>query len=95
MIYLIKKAPNKTDGIEKGTNQRNIFQFICFLKTAILDTELVNVPIVSEKGTTDVGNSKLRIGISIRLAPPPQIALNQNAKIVPVNNNIKFKIIFF
>lgn len=50
---------------------------MCFLKTTILDAELVNVPIVNENGTTDVGKSKFKMGIRIRLAPPPQIALIQ------------------
>ncbi|RTZ46604.1 hypothetical protein EJ377_21225 [Chryseobacterium arthrosphaerae] len=66
---------------------------ICFLNTAIRDAELVNVPIVREKGTNDAGSSKLRTGIRIRLAPPPQIALIQNASTVPPNNSTIFKII--
>jgi hypothetical protein len=90
---LIKYAPNTTAGIENGTNQKNIFQLICFLKTAILDTELVKVPIVNENGTTELGNNKLNIGIRMRLAPPPQMALSQKAKIVPENKRIIFKII--
>lgn len=61
---------------------------MCFLKTAIRDTELVNVPIVRENGTTEAGNKRLRIGIKMRLAPPPQMALSQNAKMVPKNNKI-------
>jgi len=59
---------------------------ICFLKTAILDAELVNVPIVSENGTTEVGKRRFKSGMRIRLAPPPQIALSQKAKTVPKNN---------
>ncbi len=66
-----------------------------FLNTTILEAELVKVPIVNEKGTTDEGNSKLSIGISIRLAPPPQIALTQNANIVPINSNEIFSNIYF
>lgn len=63
------------------------------LNTAILEAELVKVPIVREKGTNDVGNSRFKIGIRIRLAPPPQIALIQNASIVPANKKTIFKII--
>ena len=92
-MYLIKNAPNKTAGMENGTNQRKIFQLICFLNTAILETELVKVPIVNENGTTEVGNNKLRIGIKIKLAPPPQIALNQKAIMVPKNNKIRLTVI--
>jgi len=80
--------------MENGTNQKNILQLICFLKTTILDAELVNVPIVNENGTTEVGRSKFKIGIRIRLAPPPQIALIQKATIVPRNNRVNFIIIF-
>lgn len=68
---------------------------MCFLKTTILDAELVNVPIVNENGTTDVGKSKFKMGIRIRLAPPPQIALIQKASIVPRNNRVIFIIIVF
>lgn len=82
-MYLISQAPNKTEGMEKGTNQKKICHLMCFLKTAIRDTELVKVPIVKEKGTTELGINRLRTGIKIRLAPPPQIALIQNARIVP------------
>lgn len=87
MIYLIKKAPNITAGIENGTNHKKIFHLICFLKTKILDAELVSVPTVKENGTTDVGSNKFNAGIRIKLAPPPQIALSQNAKIVVKNKN--------
>jgi hypothetical protein len=64
-----------------------------FLKTIILDAELVKVPIVKEKGTTEVGRSQLSKGTNIKLAPPPQIALIQNARIVakkssPILNTI-------
>ncbi len=90
---MIRYAPNKTAGIEKGTNQKKIFQLICFLNTAILEAELVNVPTVKEKGTTEVGNNKLSTGINIKLAPPPQIALIQNAKIAPKKSNEILKII--
>jgi hypothetical protein len=64
------------------------------LKTAILDTELVNVPTVRENGTTEAGNKRFRIGIRMRLAPPPQMALSQNAKMVPKNNKTTSIIIF-
>lgn len=84
----MRYAPSKTAGIDAGTNQKKIFQLICFLKTIILDAELVKVPIVKENGTTELGNKRLRIGIKIRLAPPPQIALIQNAKIVPKNKRM-------
>ena len=60
---------------------------MCFLKTAIREAELAKVPIVKEKGTTEVGSKRLRTGIKIKLAPPPQIALIQNAKIVPAKSN--------
>ena len=90
---MIRYAPNKTAGIENGTNQKNIFQLINFLNTAILDAELVNVPIVNENGTTEVGKSKFRTGIKIKLAPPPQIALIQNAKIAPKKRSPIFNII--
>ena len=85
-MYLIKNAPNKTAGIEKGTNQKKIFQCTDFRKAAIREAELVKVPIVNENGTTDVGIIKLSIGIRIKLAPPPQIALIQKANIAPRNN---------
>ena len=87
-MNLIRKAPNKTAGMENGTNQKKIFQLMCFLKTAIRDAELENVPTVKEKGTKDVGNIKLRIGINIKLAPPPQIAEIQKATTVPNNKRI-------
>lgn len=93
-MYLITQAPNKTEGMEKGTNQKKICHLICFLKTAIRDTELVKVPIVKEKGTTELGINRLRTGIKIRLAPPPQIALIQNARIVPKNKSAILNIIF-
>ena len=81
--------------MENGTNQRNIFQLIYFLNTTIREAELVKVPIVKEKGTKDAGKSRLSMGIKIKLAPPPQIALIQNAKIVPKKSKIIFKVIFF
>lgn len=93
-MYFIKYAPINTAGIENGTNQKNIFQLIYFLKTTILDAELVKVPMVKEKGTTDVGKSKFKIGITIKLAPPPQIALIQKAIIVTKNKSNVFKIIY-
>ena len=67
---------------------------MCFLNTAILDAELVKVPIVNEKGTTEVGSNRFRIGTNMRLAPPPHIALSQKARIVPENKRTIFKIIF-
>src|SRR5690606_19543925 len=85
----------RTAGIEKGTNQKKIFQFIDFLNTAILEAELENVPIVKAKGTTEEGKIKFRSGINNKLAPPPQIALIQKAIIVAMSNNDIFKIIFF
>jgi len=94
-MYFINQAPKRTAGIENGTNHKNIFQFIDFLNTAILDAELVNVPIVKAKGITDEGKIKFSSGINIKLAPPPQIALIQNAIIVAKNNSAIFKIIFF
>ena len=93
--YFINQAPKRTAGIEKGTNHKKIFQLIDFLNTAILDAELVNVPIVKANGTTDEGKSKFSIGMSIKLAPPPQIALIQNATTVAPNNSTIFKIILF
>ena len=72
--------------MEKGTNQAKIVQFICFLKTAILDIELEKVPKVKENGTKELGRKRFNIGISIKLAPPPQIVLIQNATILPKNN---------
>ena len=80
--------------MENGTNQKKIFQFIDSLKTTILDAELVNVPIVNENGITAGGKVKFRIGIKIKLAPPPQMALSQNAKIVARNIKVILKIIF-
>ncbi len=67
---------------------------MCCLKTAILDAELVNVPIVNENGTTDVGSNKFSIGIRIKLAPPPAIALSQKATIVTRKRMLIFIIIF-
>lgn len=66
---------------------------MCLLKTTILEAELEKVPIVNEKGTIEAGSNKFNIGIRIRLAPPPQIALTQNAAIVAKNNKKIFPII--
>jgi hypothetical protein len=95
LTYFINQAPRSTAGIEKGTNQKKIFQLIDFLKTAILDVELENVPIVNEKGMTEEGKIKFKSGIKIKLAPPPQMALIQNAKIVARSNSAIFKNIFY
>ena len=65
------------------------------LNTAILEAELVNVPMVKENGTTEDGKVKFNKGISIKLAPPPQMALIQNAKIVASSNNEIDEIISF
>jgi len=94
-MYFISHPPSKTAGTEKGTNHQNIFHRIYFLKTAILEAELIKVPIVNEKGTTDVGKSQLSSGIKTKLAPPPQIALIQNAAMVAVNSIKNLTIIFF
>jgi len=67
---------------------------ICRLKTIILDTELVNVPIVNENGINDEGNIKFNKGIRIRLAPPPHMALIQKATMVLKNRTTKFIIGF-
>ena len=93
-MYLINQAPTKTAGIEKGTNQKKIFQLICFLKTAIREAELLKVPTVKENGTTDEGKIKFNKGIKIKLAPPPQIALIQNATTVPKKSKRIFNMIF-
>ena len=77
--------------MEKGTNQKKIFQLIDFLKTTILEAELVTVPTVNENGTSEVGRSKFKIGIKIKLAPPPQIALIQKATIAPMKRSITVK----
>lgn len=61
---------------------------MCFLKTTILDAELVNVPIVNENGTTDVGKSKFKMGIRIRLAPTATNSTHPKASIVPRNNRV-------
>ncbi|HQG38026.1 MAG TPA: hypothetical protein PLK15_02760, partial [Chitinophagales bacterium] len=79
---------NNTAGIEKGTNQKNIFQLMYFRNTTILDAELVNVPMVSAKGTTDACSSTLSSGNNIKLAPPPHIALIQKANMVDINNRL-------
>jgi hypothetical protein len=42
---------------------------------------------------TELGKIRLRIGIKIKLAPPPQIALIQNATTVPSKSNIILEII--
>ena len=89
--YLISQAPRRTAGIENGTNQKKISHLMDFLKTAILETELENVPIVNEKGIKEDGKIKFKSGIKIKLAPPPQIALIQNAKIVARSNSDIFK----
>jgi len=81
--------------MENGTNQKKIFHFISFLNTATLEAKLINVPMVKENGTTEEGKIKFSSGINIRLAPPPQMALIQNAKIVANSNSAIFKIIFF
>ena len=91
----MRYAPKRTAGIEKGTNHAKIFQLICFLNTAILEAELVKVPIVRENGTTEVGRSKFKTGINIKLAPPPQIALIQKASIAPKKRRIIFNVIIF
>ena len=62
---------------------------ICFLKTAIREAELLKVPTVKENGTTDEGKIKFNKGIKIKLAPPPQIALIQNATTVPKKSKNK------
>ncbi len=57
----------------------------------ILDAELVKVPTVKENGMTDVGKSQFSNGTKIKLAPPPQIALIQNAIIVAPKSNMVFR----
>ena len=64
-----------------------------FFKKIIRDAELAKVPTVRENGTTDVGKSQFSNGTKIKLAPPPQIALIQNAIIVAKKSNVMFKII--
>lgn len=71
--------------MENGTNQANIFQLICFLNMLILETELEKVPKVRAKGTWEAGRKIFNIGIRIKLAPPPHIALIQKAMILPAN----------
>ncbi|GMV52651.1 MAG: hypothetical protein AMXMBFR68_04430 [Ignavibacteria bacterium] len=61
-----------------------------FLNTTILEIELDTVPTVSENGITETGSTRLSAGSIIRLAPPPHIALIQNARTVPTNRNITF-----
>lgn len=73
--------------MENGTNHENIFQWICRLNTTILEAELVKVPMVREKGTKAGANRRLRTGIKIRLAPPPQMALIQKEAIVAKKSN--------
>lgn len=78
--------------MELGTKRQNICQRICFLKTAIREAELAKVPTVRENGTTDGGNSTFNMGISIKLAPPPEIALIQNDRMVPRKSKISVDI---
>ena len=92
---MISQAPKITAGIENGTNQKKIFQLIAFLNTAILEAELENVPMVNANGITGEGKIKFKMGIKIKLAPPPEMALIQKAIIVARNNRDIFKIIFF
>ena len=76
-MYLINQAPTKTAGIEKGTNQKNIFQLICFRKTAIRDAELEKVPTVKENGTTEkVVKEEMQFAIreAMKSAEPEAIA---------------------
>ena len=92
---MINQAPRITAGIENGTNQKKIFQLIFFLNTAILEAELEKVPIVNANGITEEGKIKFNIGIKIKLAPPPEMALIQKAIIVARNNRDIIEIIFF
>jgi len=66
-----------------------------FLKTAIREAELVNVPIVSAKGTRETGSSIFNMGSMIRLAPPPAIALIQKANITATKSIIVVESIIF
>ncbi|MFM9598064.1 hypothetical protein ACKI1O_53370, partial [Streptomyces scabiei] len=68
-------------------------QCICFLKITIREAELAKVPTVSEKGTTEVGKSQFSNGTKIKLAPPPHMALIQNAAIVIKKSSITFNAI--
>lgn len=92
---MINQAPKITAGIENGTNQMKIFQLMAFRNTAILEAELENVPIVNENGITEEGKIKFKIGIKIKLAPPPEIALIQKAISVARNNSIIIRNIIF
>ena len=87
----MSQAPNKTDGMENGTNHRKICRLMCFLKTTIRETELATVPVVSVNGTTEAGSMRFRTGIRTRLAPPPQMALIQNAATAPKNRRMILK----
>lgn len=45
----------------------------------ILELELEKVPIDKAAGTCEIGIRAPKIGIKSKPAPPPQIALNENA----------------
>jgi len=52
------------------------------------DRELVAVPIDRAAGTELMGRTRLRIGIRIKPAPPPQIVLRRNAATAMTNRTI-------
>lgn len=64
-----------------------------FLNTTIREAELAKVPMVNENGITETGKNKFSIGSKIRLAPPPQMALTQNAITVTKKRRMIFNAI--
>lgn len=89
--YFNNQAPSQTAGKAVGTKYFTICQQTFFLKKTNLEAELVNVPMDIAAGTWTIGNIRPRIGISIRPAPPPQMALIENAIKLTINmiiNNI-------
>lgn len=54
-----------------------------------LDAELEKVPIDNAAGTWLTGSSCPKTGMSMSPAPPPQMALIENAKKLIINNTIR------
>ena len=79
------QAPSHIAGKAVGTKYFTICQQTFSLKIISLEAELVNVPIDIAAGTWTTGNISPSIGMSIRPAPPPQIALIENAMKLTIN----------
>jgi len=65
--------------MEAGTKFLTMSQRILRRNAISLETEFVAVPIESAAGTELTGRTRLRMGIKITPAPPPQTVLSRNA----------------